>query len=66
MTFNQKTAKLKVFAFVTERDQVFIELQKLNGIKFHGNKLLIKESISGKKLNLERTEISNTMTPKIL
>ena len=57
MTFNQKTAKLKVFAFVTERDQVFIELQKLNGIKFHGNKLLIKESISGKKLNLERTEI---------
>ena len=66
MTFNQKTAKLKVFAFVTERDQVFIELQKLNGIKFHGNKLLIKESISGKKLNLERTQISNTMTPKIL
>ena len=57
MTFNQKTAKLKVFAFVTARDQVYIESQKLDGIKFHGNKLLIKESISGKKLNLERTEI---------
>ena len=66
MTFNQKTAKLKVFAFVTARDQVYIESQKLDGIKFHGNKLLIKESISGKKLNLERTEIWNTMTPKIL
>ena len=58
--FNEKTGKSKGFTFVTALDQIRIKLQKLNGIEFHGNKVLSQESTLRKRSNPVRTEISNT------
>ena len=48
MPFNQKTGYSKGFDFLTAPEHA--ELQKLNGIKFHVNKMLIEEYISRKKI----------------
>ena len=58
--FNEETSRSKGFGFATAPNHIFLKLQKLKGIEFHRNKFFIKESTSGKRQNLVRTEITNT------